>query len=617
MKRSSLQLRHLALIGPSKPAASIDFKSGLNVICGASDTGKSFIVEAIDFLLGGTLPLRDIPERIGYNIGRLIISTEGDEIYSFEQSVDGGQYRLFEGFLDDKEVDEDSVIIKSKHSHGEVDNISGWLLSKVGLLNKKIRKNANGITLSLSFRDLARLIIVQENEIIKRNSPFQTDQYTSQTSEFSALKLLLTGVDDSAFVSELTPPKVTGKVTGKVELIEQWLADLHMKLTDIGIERKEVEDQLKRLNISISDTRENLEKSQNNLKQFIESRSELYSEIENINGRISEIHELLARFELLNSHYKIDIERLSAIQESGSLFVHQEKAPCPLCGALPEHQHLTESCDGNVEIVVQAASAEIEKINRLSEELDRTVIDLREELGELENQIENIEERYNTIDVKIREILSPSIGSIQDTFSELIDKRSEVQKRVEMFERVNILEKQKIELLSETDTDKSIDTSSTDISKTVLNEIAEQIETILKAWHFPDAERVYFDEKSVDFVINGKLRGSRGKGLRAITHAAITIGLMEYCMKKSLPHPGFVVLDSPLLSYYEPEGEEDSLVGTDLKDKFYEYLVSKHSDSQIIIIENEHPSTELLDRITFTDFTKNPEEGRYGFFPHK
>jgi len=81
------------------------------------------------------------------------------------------------------------------------------------------------------------------------------------------------------------------------------------------------------------------------------------------------------------------------------------------------------------------------------------------------------------------------------------------------------------------------------------------------------------------------------------------------------PHPGFVVLDSPWLTYYEPEGEEDSLEGTDLKDRFYEYLAYKHNDSQIIIIENQPPSADLSDKIMLTDFTKNPSLGRYGFFP--
>jgi len=90
-------------------------------------------------------------------------------------------------------------------------------------------------------------------------------------------------------------------------------------------------------------------------------------------------------------------------------------------------------------------------------------------------------------------------------------------------------------------------------------------------------------------VIGAKKRTARGKGLRAITHAAFTLGILEYCRLKESAHPGFVVLDSPLLSYREPEGTEDDLRGTDLKEQFYDYLRTWPADRQVIIFENTDP----------------------------
>jgi hypothetical protein len=65
MTTPGLRIRHLAFHGPNREPASIEFGAGLNLIYGASDTGKSFVVEAIDFMLGGKTTLRDIPERVG------------------------------------------------------------------------------------------------------------------------------------------------------------------------------------------------------------------------------------------------------------------------------------------------------------------------------------------------------------------------------------------------------------------------------------------------------------------------------------------------------------------------------------------------------------------------
>src|SRR3954463_4372847 len=50
----TIQFRELRFL-PSRedvPRVSVRFSPGLNVISGASDTGKSFLLEAMDFLLG-------------------------------------------------------------------------------------------------------------------------------------------------------------------------------------------------------------------------------------------------------------------------------------------------------------------------------------------------------------------------------------------------------------------------------------------------------------------------------------------------------------------------------------------------------------------------------------
>lgn len=149
----------------------------------------------------------------------------------------------------------------------------------------------------------------------------------------------------------------------------------------------------------------------------------------------------------------------------------------------------------------------------------------------------------------------------------------------------------------------------------MLDEFAQEIQQILEDWDYPDASRVFFDEAKRDIQISGQERGSTGKGLRAITHAAFTIALMQFCRDRNLPHPGFVVLDSPLLAYWKPEGEDDDLRGTALKENFYQYLLGMSKENQVIIIENEHPPDFVQKSAPVTVFTKNADVGRYGFFP--
>ena len=98
---NGLRLRHLTFHGPVKGFATVSFTAGLNVIFGASNTGKSFIVDTIDFMLGGKGPLRDIPERIGYNQVLLAIETLDGDQFTIVRSTDGGAFRLFSGLYFD------------------------------------------------------------------------------------------------------------------------------------------------------------------------------------------------------------------------------------------------------------------------------------------------------------------------------------------------------------------------------------------------------------------------------------------------------------------------------------------------------------------------------------
>src|SRR5882724_5787100 len=101
MDAAGIRLRHLSFHGPGLPSASLSFGPGLNVLYGASDTGKSFVVEAIDFMLGGKTALREIPERFGYDRVLLGLESLGEEQFTILRSAEGGDFRIYNGLLFD------------------------------------------------------------------------------------------------------------------------------------------------------------------------------------------------------------------------------------------------------------------------------------------------------------------------------------------------------------------------------------------------------------------------------------------------------------------------------------------------------------------------------------
>lgn len=612
MSDKAIQIERIEFIGPDKLRV-IEFAEGVNVICGASDTGKSFLSEAIDFMFGGST-LKEIPERIPYASASMRFNFGEGDRWKVRRALAGGNFQLLPVTGDgDGDGDGTSLNLKQQHAHGRADNISGFLLDKIGLLNKRILKSkSKGTTQSLSFRNLARLVIVQEGEIQSPQSPFLTGQFVGKTPEMATVKLLLTGVDDSAVVSELVDSPDNAR---QLALIDEILSDLSSEISDMGYEKAELLVQAESLQATIDEYRESMLSIQENLDLKIERRKVLYSECVGFRNRQAEISELLARFNLLGSHYAVDKERLTAIQESGSLFAHFSQAECPLCGATPDAQHVSDECDGDIDAIVNAASAEIAKIDRLLVELQQTVADLHRESDGISISLTEKQTLFQEADAEIRSSIAPLVVEARAQFTEVVEKRAEVQAAIDMFDRLEKLQQRRQILLDEDQSDApGAQLIETGIPESAAHALSMTIERILRAWHFPGDCRVHFDKEKCDFVIDGKPRGSRGKGLRAITHAAVTVGLMEYCREHSLPHPGFVMMDSPLLAYFEPEGEDDeALQGTDLKERFYEYLIQQHSrDSQVIIIENQHPPSKFDDKLNLTVFTRNPAEGRFG-----
>lgn len=96
-------------------------------------------------------------------------------------------------------------------------------------------------------------------------------------------------------------------------------------------------------------------------------------------------------------------------------------------------------------------------------------------------------------------------------------------------------------------------------------------------------------------------------------------------LKKTLTAPpGFIVLDTPLLTYRSPlknpkHGElsedEKSIKETSLQNSFYDFIVQLKGEAQIIILENEDPPESSIDDMQVVTFTGDNSVGRFGFFP--
>jgi hypothetical protein len=202
--------------------------------------------------------------------------------------------------------------------------------------------------------------------------------------------------------------------------------------------------------------------------------------------------------------------------------------------------------------------------------------------------------------------------------NELLGTRTSIEKSLGMREQISTLERMKLQIADDSKNETAAAVSGLDLG--ALREFSSEIPRRLEAWGIPYAATVRYDRNEQDIVAGDQLRAAHGKGVRAVLHAAFTLALGQYCFDRDIAHPGFVVLDSPLVTYRPPDQAQadnptdDEAVDDRVVSSFYDDI-QRNFGGQVILMENTDPPTALYDESVDTPFTKLVASGRYGFFP--
>jgi len=381
----------------------------------------------------------------------------------------------------------------------------------------------------------------------------------------------------------------------------------------------ELADQEERLEAAIAESERTLLAERAAFEQQERTRRQAWVERERIEVRQNEIDGLSERFDLLDQSYGSDLERLQAIAEAGQFFVALQPGPCPLCGApAGDHHHDGSPHDGNIDALRAACESEITKIRQLRLELTSAVADLCAEKEGLDAGSTSARISYDEADALVRETLAPALSAARADHSKLLDARAQVRQARSFVARINVLHARRTEAAVALGTAGKVADERPELPAASIQAISKAVETLLEAWHFPHEKPVYFDERDQDMVLGNRRRGEQGKGLRALTHAAFTIGLQTSIATLGRTPLGFMILDSPLVTFREADHEDGQLASDQkfaVKQAFYRDLATRLADSQIIVLENEDPDEAIRPQIVMHFFSKQPARGRYGFFP--
>ena len=384
MNGNGFHLAELRVAGMDKPDAILTFRPGLNVISGPSNTGKSYVLQCIDFMLGGKTPpkTKDIKEGEGYETSFLTIRSMADEPISLQRSLSGGAFRCYRGQALPIPAGEEGEVLGEQHDVQNRQTISGLLLSLCGLWGKRLLKNKDGETQSLSFRNLAPLCLVSEDRIFVNTSPIRvSNNLMLATFESSVARLLLTGKDDGGVISKKVEATKTAKIDAQVGLIDRLISQAEQDLASVTSDSAGVGGQIQRADTAIDDLTRSLAGHREDLREQQESRKFTGEELVRAESRAITLSELLSRFDLLRQHYESDLARLNAIREANQLFFQLSAQECPLCGAASNGKPIRGTVSQKQ--IEEACTREIDKIGVLLSDLVGTTGQLAQERQQL------------------------------------------------------------------------------------------------------------------------------------------------------------------------------------------------------------------------------------------
>ena len=589
--------------GHGKTESSVEFKRGLNIICGPSNTGKTLIFKIFKQVFGSDnkkYANNDdepfiIENDTGYTDFSLVISKNGDDV------------------ILTRKVDSEIISVESHSKFVESGDYSytskkGYKLINDALLQIfdvdpfKLPKNKDGTAVNFSLKFLDYLFLADEGRIDEGKQILlaKSNKYNATTQSMANLLYLIYDMDFSRFLKNEDLDKVKLRrgavrkyINAKLEYNENEIKSLKSKLKEFSVVENDSSEIQKKLD-SVRNAVDSKYKESTNLEGIIKTLSD----------KIESDGMLIDRLESLSIQYKSDLERLNFIVAGkDALDKNEAEHECPYC-----HSKIHEEKEQiSLSEIEHEANYAIHNLNDVSETLSNLLKEHEKDEKELEANKKKLLETNQAINKLVEERLQLEKSLKQ--FDELI----ECQKRIKYLQDDNEkLEKDLLEVSGQIKVDREDFVPTEYFQSSFYRLMTENIKGIMQYCGDRRYISAEFDEDTFDISIRGQSKSANnGKGFRAFVNSVTLLSFRKLLDEKGRHQLPVYVIDSPLKNLDVGELNKENI-----KDMFFKYLIEASYTGQMIIIENTNNFTmteELRQNANVIEFTHGTKEGRYGF----
>ncbi len=583
-------IKNITATGSNAIPSSLDFTDGLNIVCGPSNTGKSYVLQCIDFMFGsGTKPF---DESTGFDTVRMVVETKEGQTVSLVRQLGKNVTQV---------VSTVPEIENGTYGGGQSkQKLSALWLSLIGVDEEvKIVSNQYFNPNLLTWRTFLYSFLISEDDVFQKSSIIIKAGFYEKTSSLSALLYLISGKDFGQFVTQDTPEIKKARKKAKSDYINEKLSEFSERYGQIvdfmaSLEGVDVEAQMQALIDRIA-------KTENSIAVASRKSRKLLEQIYDVSAKLEESEFLQDRYKALETQYHSDLKRLQfivdgEIKADGKI----ENTRCPFCdNDLPEHEHTTYR---------EASEEEIKAVTAKLNDLLEVVSEVAQDKIVLETRLSELRAEHDSVIALIKEELEPQANEMKVKLKEY---RAVVEMRHEMGVLKALSDGMNADLgaIERDDESEMRYKPREHFGSDFIDKMSDYLTEMLEACNYEHFLTARFSIDTFDVVTNGKKKEFEGKGFRAFLNTTLAFTLMRYLVKHGKYAPGMLVIDSPILSLKE-RGKEKA---TDsMKSSLFRYLLNNQQYGQVIIIENDIPELNY-GTANVIRFTMNESEGRYGF----
>lgn len=633
---SSILINQLVVIGVQKNY-SVNFHEGVNIIYGDSATGKSSILNLIDYLLGAkTFSLYPEIESSGrYCLLDVTLSSQRYTIKRdlFDASMPIEVYPCAVDLIEQYAARKYNPSFSASSQYNDMEFYSEFLFTALGYNNVKIKESPtkdDSRLARLSFRDLFKFCYVDQDDLGSKIF-LQPENYALQTKNAEVFKYIFNALDSQ--ISDVqqniaTRTQRRNELDRKFKSVSEFLREsdfgsmstLDSLVDNVDQKILEIEKQILNLNTRLT--------SDNDLYRALHSTiTQITLDKRSLIQRQQENQTKVERFTRLKNDYLIDIAKFRAS-------VSARKS----IGDIPEEITLCPICDNNLNVGFAAQRFDmvsIDKINYEINALNRRVKNSELIIGEAKRQWEmdqaklkdlseaEIEARV-LLDKQTIELSTPYLAE-RDTFvsklGELKQNRKELVNRLKIRNQHNLLTTtiESLELsLKELNDKLDILKASAPSMEDVFSTLSDHLKEYLLYVKIKNPTGIgYTKGKYLPKVRNIEYSNITSGGLRTIVGIGYLCSLMKEALNSDMSYPSFLMIDTVGKYLGKTQKGKSNIDGTSEEDdvreavsdpekykNIYEYIINLSNDyflkdrvCQFILVDNDVPD-HILDKIS-------------------